>query len=112
MAVTDWSTTPGSNTTISGINIAEGCAPANINNAIRQIMADVRVVYNDLPNVSVYAPLTAAVFTGTQPKYTGRGAYLHNASSSNTSGRVDFLVDGDALPSSPSNGDIVFFYAP
>lgn len=49
MAVTDYSTSPGSNSTISGLNIAEGCAPANINNAIRQIMADVRVFYDGVP---------------------------------------------------------------
>lgn len=42
MAVSDYSTTPGSNTSISGINIAEGCPPANVNNAIRQLMADVK----------------------------------------------------------------------
>lgn len=41
MPVTDFSTTPGSNTSISGINIAENCPPGNINNAIRQLMADV-----------------------------------------------------------------------
>jgi len=40
MAVTDYSTTPGSNTSISGINIAEGCPPSGINNALRQLMAD------------------------------------------------------------------------
>ena len=42
MAVSDWSTTPGSNTTIDGVNIAEGCSPAGINNAIRSIMAAVK----------------------------------------------------------------------
>ena len=41
MSVRDYSTTPSSNTTISSINIAEGCSPAGINNAIRQQMADV-----------------------------------------------------------------------
>lgn len=41
MAVSDYSTTPGSNGTISGINIAENCSPAGINNAIRQMMADI-----------------------------------------------------------------------
>lgn len=40
MSVQDYSTTPSSNTTIAGINIGEGCAPANLNNAIRQLMAD------------------------------------------------------------------------
>ena len=42
MAIKDYSTTPDLNTQISGINIAEGCAPSGINNAIRQFMADVK----------------------------------------------------------------------
>jgi microcystin-dependent protein len=42
MAVSSWSSTPGSNTTIDGVNIAEGCSPAGINNAIRSIMAAVK----------------------------------------------------------------------
>lgn len=46
MAVSDYSTTAGSNTSISGINIAEGCSPGNLNNAIRQLMADVKGFYN------------------------------------------------------------------
>ena len=112
MAVQDWSSTASANTTIDGINIQEGCSPANLNNMGRAIMASVRVMYDNLPSVAGLAPLTGAVFTGTQPRYTGRGAYLHHASNSNTSGRVDFLVDGSALPSSPANGDVVFFYAP
>lgn len=112
MAVQDWSATASANSTIDGTNIAEGCPPASLNNAVRSIMASVRVMYDNLPVVTGLAPLTGAVFTGTQPRYTGRGAYLHHASNSNTSGRVDFLVDGTALPASPANGDTVFFYAP
>lgn len=42
MAVSDYKTVPDQNTTISGINIAEGCPPSGINNAIRQIMADIK----------------------------------------------------------------------
>lgn len=42
MAVRDYNTDPNLNTTISGINIAEGCPPSGINNAIRQLMADVK----------------------------------------------------------------------
>ena len=49
MAVQDWCATASANTTIDGININEGCAPANINNAIRQVMADVRVFYDNIP---------------------------------------------------------------
>lgn len=42
MPIKDYNTDPDFNTTISGINIAEGCAPSGINNAIRQLMADVK----------------------------------------------------------------------
>ena len=45
MPIYDFSQTPGSDATISGINIAEGCNPSTINNAIRQLMADTREVY-------------------------------------------------------------------
>jgi len=38
--VLDYSTDPNANTTINAINIGEGCPPGNINNAIRQQMAD------------------------------------------------------------------------
>jgi hypothetical protein len=112
MAVSDYSTTPGSNTTISGINIAEGCAPANINNAIRQIMADVKAEFTGLPVVTGKLDAAGGVFTGTQPIYTGRGAYLHHNDSANTSGRVYLLPTGSANPASPSNGDVVLFYTP
>ena len=43
--VFDWSTTAGSNTVVDGINIAEGCPPANINNAIRSAMAIIRQTF-------------------------------------------------------------------
>lgn len=46
MAVSDYKTNPDENTTISGINIAEGCPPSGINNAIRQLMADVKSGYD------------------------------------------------------------------
>lgn len=40
MAVTDYKTDPNQNVAISGISIAEQCNASNINNAIRQLMAD------------------------------------------------------------------------
>lgn len=104
MAVRDYSSTPASNTTIAGTNIDENCSPGGINNAIRQIMADVRVMYDNLPDVSAYATKAAAVFSGTQPIYTGRGAFLHHNNSANSSGRVFVQASGDAAPSM-SNGD-------
>ena len=40
--VSEWSSTPSNNTDIGGINISEGCAPSGINNAIREMMAQVK----------------------------------------------------------------------
>lgn len=46
MPLADWSPTAASNSTTLGVNIAEGCPAANINNAIRQLMADVATGVN------------------------------------------------------------------
>ena len=40
--ISEWSSTPANNTDVGGINVAEGCAPSGINNAIREIMAQVK----------------------------------------------------------------------
>jgi hypothetical protein len=40
-AVTDWSSTASSNTDVGGVNIDEFCPSAGINNAIREIMAQI-----------------------------------------------------------------------
>lgn len=40
--VSEWSSIAANNTDIAGINIAEGCAPSGINNAIRELMAQVK----------------------------------------------------------------------
>ena len=46
MSVKDYSTTANSNTAISGINIAENCPAGNLNNALRQALADLRLYAN------------------------------------------------------------------
>jgi len=47
MTVSNYSTTADSNSTINSINIAEGCPPSTINNAIRNELADLRTYLND-----------------------------------------------------------------
>lgn len=39
--VQDWSSTAGSNTDVGGVDIDEGCAPSGVNNAMREIMAQI-----------------------------------------------------------------------
>lgn len=60
----DWSSTAGSNTTVDGINIAEGCAAGNVNNAIRSVMALIRGSF-DSGN--------ANFFTGASPLALAKG---------------------------------------
>ena len=45
--IKDYSTTASNNSSVGGVNIAEGMLPSNINNAFRAITADVREWYND-----------------------------------------------------------------
>ena len=40
--ISEYSATSADNTDISNINIAEGCSPANVNNAIRSLMAQIK----------------------------------------------------------------------
>jgi hypothetical protein len=108
MAVTDWSTNPASNTAIDGINIAEGCPPGNLNNAVRSMMANVRVMYNNLPSTANFAPLNSPSFTGT-PIYNGRGGLLHHNNPANSSGRIFVQQAGQATPAM-ANGDILAEY--
>ena len=40
--ISQWDSNPASNTDVGGINISENCPPSNINNAIREVMAQVK----------------------------------------------------------------------
>jgi hypothetical protein len=108
MAVQDWSTSPSANVTVDGINISEGAPPGNVNNAIRAIMASVRVMYGNLPSGGDYAPKNAPIFTG-QPTYQGRGAFLHHNNAANASGRIFIQAAGSPAPAMV-NGDILLEY--
>ena len=114
--VSTWSETPGSNGTVDGTSIAENCSPANLNNAIRSVMAGVKTFHLAytvmVASLANYATKAAAVFTGTRPTYTGEGAFLNHKSSSYTSGLVHFVAEGAGDPSGTASGDIVIFYTP
>lgn len=110
MAVSDWSTVAANNTTIGGISIAENCAAANVNNAIREMMAEIKSYSLTITSPSgSYMPLSGGTFTG-QIKQSGAGGYLYNAASPQSGGAVYVLPSGTALPSSPQEGTFVFFY--
>ena len=109
MAVSDWSTTPSDNTSVDGINIAEGWPAANANNAIRAVMASVRVMYDGLPDTATLVTATGGVFTG-NPTFSGRGGYLYHNNAANTSGRIFVQASGGSTPSGMANGDLLLEY--
>ncbi len=68
--ISEYSSVAANNTDIAGINIAEGCAPSGINNAIRELMAQLKdqQVGTDGDNFTVGGAFTctgAAVFSST-----------------------------------------------
>jgi len=68
--ISEFSSTPANNTDIAGINISEGCAPSGINNAIRELMAQLKdqQAGTDGDNFTVGGGFTctgAAVFSST-----------------------------------------------
>jgi hypothetical protein len=68
--ISEFSSTPANNTDIAGINIAEGCAPSGINNAIRELMAQLKDQQSgtDGDNFSVGGNLTVTgTATGSTP---------------------------------------------
>lgn len=67
-------------------------------------MANVRVMYDDLPDLTLYVTKTGGSFL-TNPIYTGRGGFLHNGNSSNTGGQVFVQATGSGTPVGMVNGD-------
>lgn len=68
--ISEYSSTASNNTDIGGINISEGCAPSGINNAIRELMAQLKdqQTGSDADNFVVGGAFTctgAAVFSST-----------------------------------------------
>jgi hypothetical protein len=104
----DYSTTPSSNSTIGGVNIAENCPPGNLNNALRILMADAKAYSLSAPDISSRMPVSGGAFTGAIT-LSGAGAYRYNASASLASGATHFLPAGSARPA-PAEGVVVFFY--
>ncbi len=97
--VSEWSSVASNNTDIAGINIAEGCAPSGINNAIRELMAQVKDMQSgtDADNFAVGGNLTV----------TGTTTLSGNPTSSLQAATKQY-VDTTAGASFPSGGIIMW----
>jgi hypothetical protein len=111
MSFSAYSLTPSANLSINGISIAENCPAENVNDALRQLAADGRELYNTVNAISVssYMPKSGGAFTGTVTRLGG-GAFTYYASSSLTGGAEYVQTTATALPSSPAEGTKVFQY--
>lgn len=69
--ISEFSSTPANNTDINNINIAEGCSPANLNNAVRSLMAQIKDLQAGTSGDTI--PLTAGG-TGATSASTARTA--------------------------------------
>jgi hypothetical protein len=84
MAFSDWSTVAASNGTTLGVNIAEGCAPGNVNDALRKAMADIRSAIDPtlatfLSSTSLSSARTALGVPGTTASVTAFNALTNAA---------------------------------
>lgn len=127
MTVSAYSTTPGSNTTINGISIAEGMPRANVNDAIRNLMADIKTWTTTYPAVTypisianggsgqitaaaAFAALAAGGGTvGGSLTRSGKGNYPYWGPAGATGGQMFLQAIGGSDPTT-NPYDIVFEY--
>lgn len=105
MSIRDYSASAGLNTAISGINIGEGAAAANINNAIRQLMADLKS-FHSAERVSVKD------FGATGLGLADDTAAVNAAIATLTVGQTLYFPAGNYLASSSSGSHTVFTNLP
>ena len=93
--VLDWSTTPGSNTTVDGVSIAEGMQAGLVNNGMRAIMALVREWQLDASGVVTAGAGNAYTITSNQgiAAYADGLRFSFRADRNNT-GASTLNVDG------------------
>jgi hypothetical protein len=126
MTVSNYNTTASSNTAINGVNISEGMSPSDVNNAIREQLADVRAVWNDKEwfllgsgsstvtytrasstSVTINADVTTTYHVGRRVKLTGSNTgtiygKIATSSYSSPNTTVTFTFDSGTINASDS----------
>jgi hypothetical protein len=91
----DYSTTAASNTTVGGVNVAEGMAPGSVNDAMRAMMADSRKWQLDWSGVTTAGSSNAYTMTCNQgiTAYADGMRFSFRADRNNT-GAATLNIDG------------------
>lgn len=115
--IRDYSATSSNNSDIQSVDISEGCAPSGLNNAIREVMTDLKNVSTG--TVALETPVADSFSTDTisektsaagvtidsvllkdntvtATSFTGNGSALTNLTSGNLTGALP-AIDGSAL---------------
>jgi hypothetical protein len=92
--ISEYDATAANNTDVNSINIAEGCAPSGINNAIRQVMADLKDFQQGTKGDPFLGPVTPSTLTLTGLA-ANRILYTNGSKVVSTSDNVQF--DGTTL---------------
>lgn len=103
MGISAYNATPGSNAAISGINIGEGCNASNINDAIRQLMADIAAAITPFAQTLIDDADAATMRTTLGIGTLGSLAALSSINGGNWSGTDLAVVDGGTGASSASS---------
>jgi hypothetical protein len=77
-SIGEYSTTPGDNTDIGGINIAEGMAPSDVNNAMRELLSQLKKFQTGAGGDTISPPVLIAT-TATLGAVTVTGAATFNS---------------------------------
>lgn len=109
MPFSDYSATPALNVTIGGINIAENCPAPNMNDAVRQLMADAKSFSLTVPSTAGLMPIAGGAFTGNITR-SGAGGYFYHAGATQAAAPVYTQTLATALPASPAEGTVVLQY--
>jgi len=101
--ISEWSSTPANNTDIDSINIAEGCAPSGINDAIRELMSQVKDLYAGTSGDTIAiagggtgAGTAANARVNLLPSYTSNGTKVLAVNSGATDVEWIAAASGDA----------------
>lgn len=96
--ISEFDTNPDLNTDINSINIAENCSPANINNAIRQLMSDLKDWQSGADDKYIAPAGTAAAPSWTFNGDTNTGFYSAGAD------QIGVAANGSSVGSFTSAG--------
>jgi hypothetical protein len=108
--ISEFDVDPANNTDINSINIAEGCAPSGINNAIRQLMSDLKEFqtggggdpFNGAVNGTVGATTPSTAVVTTLTANTSVSTDLVNEKTSGSGVTVDGVLIKDSAVSASS----------